>query len=236
MFETFTIDSVLDTTQIMIYEDFLSGRAGQNVNSIGNFLWASNDIGTPVAAAINSVSGAYSSPYFHSGILDIDCGTSSGTGQCVALCTGSSVAVLGQLGVTTKWQSTFVFKISATTSVRFRIGFANQFANLQPTEGIWLRFDTNAGDTAFNYECRSASTSTVSGTTATVDTNWHILRIRCDTSGTIIFTLDSNAEVTINTNVPSTGVLTAVVIISSLGSSRTCSFDKFSFFLQGLNR
>jgi hypothetical protein len=48
-----------------------------------------------------------------------------------------------------------------------------------------------------------------------VDTNWHKLRIRSTTSGTIVFNLDDGTDVSINTNVATTTAMAPVFYINT---------------------
>ena len=121
----------------------------------------------------------------------------------------SSYRPWGEIGNTAiPWEMKFIFRIGQTTNIKMRIGIQQQMSyQVQPANGIALRFDTSAGDTTtFTWEIRASNaTSIIPG--PPVDTNWHTIKLRgTGTAGKIALSVDGGAESTV---CPSGGGCTA---------------------------
>jgi hypothetical protein len=223
----FTIDwNPTDPTTFVQTEEF--GVAGAASAAIGDLGWSLGTIGA--APTVSKVTGTWP----NLGITRITTTATSAQGGTLA---DGGTMLFDNLRDNTTWTSTFVFALGQTTTTRFRIGFANSITTTAPSNGFWLRYDTSAGfaDAAFTVET-CASTCTVGGTTYTVNTAFHTLRISNNGSGGISFQLDANAVQTITTNVTGGSVTPIMILVTDAASTKTADFDFFAIKLRGLAR
>jgi hypothetical protein len=196
----------------------------------------------------------------HMGIIRIgSTGGTNGQGCELALDSGS-VGMFGNLSANTNWQSDIIFRMNAvagtTTNIVMRVGLTKegQEAQITPTDGVWLRFSTDASDTNFTFEARGSSTSTgplSSGVAA--DNLWHHLVIKSATAGEVRFKLDSGSEYcfttagsspgcaggnTTSANVPTANMAPLIQIIQASASTTAVGvdIDFFSFKFTGVSR
>jgi hypothetical protein len=124
------------TNAMQLYEEFESG----NTTTIGSLGWTlTNVAGTQTVSYTPS-----SSTYPHLGIVRQATGTTIANGGTISLSQSTSNDQLGNLGTNTNWTATYIFELGQTTSTGFRIGLADTVNSRQPTDGYFLRFDTNA--------------------------------------------------------------------------------------------
>lgn len=227
----FTLDfNPLDTSTVWIYEDFHGGATSSG--QIGTHGWLTNSIGA--SPTVSRVVAALP----NSGIFRFTTTSTAAQGTYVSL-GGTGFEMLGELGSVTNWESVWIFRLGATSSVRFRIGLAAAAAAAaEPNNGVWLRFDTSTGfaDTNFQFETRSASSSTVASTGVAGDTGWHKLHIRSTSTGTISFSLDGGAEQNITSTVPTVALTPFLIIVTDTTAARSADADLFVFKIRGLNR
>lgn len=181
---------------LSIVDDFLGG-------AVGTHAWTARAIGS------GSTSTHDAGDSTHPGASQIRSGTTSGAGQQLGLGPNSALTGITSVG-TTAWQLEFKFKFTTSqTNARFRAGLMSGGTVVEPTDGVWLRYDVNASysDTAFQLVCRAASANTTisTGVSPVLD-QWHHCKIRCTGDGVIRCSVDGAAEVTINSGLPSASI------------------------------
>lgn len=177
-----------------VIEDFCSG--GTTAALVGNRGWILRSVG----AAPTYAHGTATWPYFCRFNITTPAVITQGGGFDLA---GSSVGPFGILGSNAPWDAYFVFDLPATTTERFRAGFMTPATTAaQPTEGFWIRFDTEASfvDTNFMFCRRAASdTETCIDSGVAADTARHRLYMYSKVAGTIWFKLDAGTPVCMTT-------------------------------------
>lgn len=163
------------------------------------------------------------------GLFSLTTGSIAGNGSAIFLDSGSSAsAPFGSLGANAPWEAFWVFKVDNTVDVRLRIGLCNSPTSV-PANGMWLRYDTTEGDTEFVYEARASGVSSTIASGVAANTGFHKLRIRSNASGSVLFVLDSGAEQTVSSNVPTANMDACAVIVTNASAGRTLTLDHFSF-------
>jgi len=172
------------------------------------------------------------------GILTLHGSTAASNGVALHLGTATTPNnPFGDLVDNANWDSTWIFKFTNST-VRHRVGFANQCNAVAPANGWFLRFDTTLGDAStYKFEVRVSGSPTIVDTGVNVDTNFHTLRIRNTGGATIRFSLDGGAEklicsgcADINVAPPTTGMDACAVSSTDASASVVeLDLDKFSF-------
>jgi len=225
----------IDQTVATFSEDFLS--SGTATNTLGANGWTIRNIGAAPSVAYVAAT------WPHLGQLRITTPAVIAQGGEIAI-DSSSVAQFGALGSNAGWDTTIIFRLPTgnTTNIRVRCGFRLGTANgvAEPTDGIWIRYDTSAGfaDAYFTFETRNASVSTTSIVNSiAADTSFHRFRIRSTTAGTVLFSVDGGTETAINTNVPTVGLTAFFNIVSDLdATAKSIDVDLFSWKATGLAR
>lgn len=225
----------VDATVGWVSDDFISGTLSSG--GIGALGWIAGDIGA--AATLAKANGTIP----NIGLFTAATTATSTQGTSISLSSASAEEPLGNLAGTTDWALEWVFKIDSATNVRLRIGLGMQYTVAEPTDGMWLRYDTNAtyGDTAFQFVTRAASTNTATSTAISGDTAYHRLRIASTTAGTIVFTLydaagAQQATASHTANVPTAGMTPLAIIVTDTSAAKTLTLDYFSFRIRGLVR
>ncbi len=124
------------TDTIRLYEEFESG----NTTTIGSLGWTLTNVAGSQTVSYTPSSGTYP----HLGIVRQATGTTIANGGTISLSQSTSNDQLGNLGTNTNWTATYIFELGQTTFTGFRIGLADVLNSRQPTDGYFLRFDTNA--------------------------------------------------------------------------------------------
>jgi hypothetical protein len=120
--------------------------------------------------------------------------------------------VLGALGSYGSWDSIFYFRNNSAAStgmvlfVGYLMGGSNPPSGGSSTARIGIEYDASRGDTNFMFVACNGSNCTRQSSGVSFDTSWHKLRIRSQTAGTILFSLDGGTEVSIGTNVPTSAL------------------------------
>ena len=122
------------------------------------------------------------------------------------------------------------------------IGEAVARAKVDPKEvedvvmGAALQQGSTGGNIARKALLRAGLPVTVGGTTYTVDTNWHKIKMASTTAGQVIFTFDNNAPQTITSNVPTAGLFPIVIMTTQAASAEFAEADFFAMKWRGLGR
>ena len=166
------------------------------------------------------------------GVLKLTSGNVSGNYALLVYSSGISGSTLNGL-MTPFSGTTFDYKIRValgnTTNVTYFFGFQDG-TGIGELSGnvIAIAFDTTQSDTTFTAVCRKASTSTRTTITgATLDTNYHDLRIHSNTAGTVLFSVDGGAEISIATNVPTVSLSPYVTDVTRQSAATTLKIDYF---------
>jgi len=217
----------LDDTVLWFREDFpnTSTTSGQ----IGTYGWAAS---WSSGGSISSVSKTGSSPFKRA--YRLETGTSSGGHTFIFLgSTGSSATVLGALGSYGSWDSIFSFRNNSTAStgmvlfVGYIIGSSGTPGGGASTGRIGVEYDTSRGDTNFMFVACNGTNCTRQSSGVPFDTAWHKLRIRSQTAGTILFSLDGGTEVSINTNVSTAALAPIFGIRTEEAAAKRVEVDRW---------
>lgn len=213
-------------------DDFMSGNFDAQVSTAVDAqfdtLWAISQISA--AGRATMAAGSFQ----HPGQLALETGSSSGYG--IILNKNLTADPTGYLGSNAGWEADIILELTQTTDICIRAGFSNALGvgNDPPTEGgIFLRYDTAAGDTYFTWETATSSASTTSTANSILaDTNFHHFRIRSLVAGTILFSVDGGTETALSTHVPTDDVSAFVQVLARSSSGVSLFLDFFSYTAQ----
>lgn len=198
--------NALDETVLWYRENF--PNKATTSNSIGTYGWE-----------LSCSTGTVSHVGTGNGSKAVRLSSAATSGSYCAILLGSvgtTGTVVGAIGSYAGWDSIFRFRLYTTSNVRMFVGYLkgsmyDPWANAH----IGLSFDTTAGDTQFVFSTYNGTNGTRIASGVAVDTNWHKLRIRSTTSGTIVFNLDDGTDVSINTNVATTTAMAPAFYINT---------------------
>lgn len=219
-----------DATEIRWIEDFIPTRT-VGANGSSNLYFSSEGIG---AGSGNTTSfNVGTSPNL--GLIVLNSGTGGAATGLAFRDSDSGTpawgAPPGRIDNVANWEIHFIFKITSNSSIRARVGVVGyQAGNVDPTNFAGVRFDTNLGDSAnFIFYSKSAGSATTA-TGPAVDTNFHHLKIRSTSAGTLLFSMDGGSESSISTNVPTVNMLPVFIICGDSATSKVMNVDYFSFY------
>jgi hypothetical protein len=174
------------------------------------------------------------------GVISISTGTTSGNGFSIAFTNNvGATGALGALGANSGWGYLWVFKLNAASSVRMRIGtgVVDSVTIFDRNGMMGLRYDTNLGDTGFQFFMRGASGNDVlidSGVAG--DSAWHTLLVYSTITGTVRMSLDAGTEKTFcssgcdaNLTVPVVQMDPLAQVLTDTAAARTLFLDAFKF-------
>jgi hypothetical protein len=219
-----------DPTALVIWDEF--GFGGSSTGLAGMLGWAPGSVGA--APTISKVASTWP----ELGVHRITTTSTSGQGGTFTL-GGNTFQALGELGSNASWEMTWRFKLTSAANVRLRVGFGGTANVVEPTDGCWVRFDTNVAyaDTNFMLVCRAASVnSTAVNTNVAGDTAWHKVRLRSSVAGTVIFNFDGGADQTISAQVPTTAQDALAVVVTDTTAAKDLDLGFFAFKARGLSR
>lgn len=210
---------VTDEDEIVYKDEFGSG--GITAGNIGQLAWA-NVAGTVTVPSSNAP---------NVGVIQLATTTALGGFVNISLANTTN-AVFGNLGAQTNWELRFIFKVSSAVTQVFHLGLTNN--NTLSTNnpiGIYLRLDTDApnSDATWKFVCRDATSTTATSSGIAPDTNFHLLRIRSTTAGTILFSLDGGSETAIASNVLTVTVGPFAMLETRAAATKNLQLDLFSF-------
>ena len=218
-----------DTTVIKMRDEFCSGSTTSG--TVGSLGWSIRGSG-PVTGG----TGGNTAPYY-CGVKAQSTASASTYGSLETA--ESSWFPFGAIPSNSSVTVTFAFSLLQTTNTRFYVGFEPDNAGIHPSDGIWLRYDTNAtyNDTAFVIEACHSGGCTVGSITYAVNTNFHKVVFTSTASGSVTFKVDSNAPQTLGTNVTNASMTPFLLCGNDIVASQ--SFAAIGFFgldITGLNR
>jgi hypothetical protein len=195
----------IDDTVLWFREDFPTVTTTNN--QIGTYGWTSSCS----SGTVSVVSRTGASPFKK--VYRMETGATSGNLCQISLgSSGTTATTLGALGSYGSWDSIFYFRHNSAAStnlglfVGYLVGGSNMPGAGAATARIGVEYDTSRGDTNFMFVACNGSNCTRQSSGVSFDTAWHKLRIRSQTAGTILFSLDEGTEVSINTNVPTSAL------------------------------
>jgi hypothetical protein len=242
---TGTTDPIIPGDFVLIEE--FPGNTGTSV-SIGTHGWRINNIGAAPTLAYQ----AGTQPNI--GVLRITTTTTNGQGGNVEL-GGANAGMLPNLTTLPGTFDVYIrLALVQTTETRLRVGMMTAgTAAAQPTNGIFLRYDTSAGFADTNFMlCRRASSDTeacvATGTAA--DTSFHTFRLYTTTANATTWnlTVDGGSAVCMTTagagcGLNSTTFPTAnlsldnvIVTDTSVAAAKSVDVDYWGLRLKGLSR
>jgi hypothetical protein len=174
--------------------------------------------------------------------------TASSFAQCAFPQVSTNANAKIVFGTNPGWVISFLSAIEQTTNTRDYWGLFSANGAVRPTDGIWIRYDTNAtfNDTKFTFEVCKASTCTIIAQ-LNVDTNFHRFEIRSTISGTIDFFIDNTNHgcfnsggtggCTASANIPTVALLPTVVGGNDVTAAQAfLDFDRAAGTITGLAR
>jgi hypothetical protein len=217
-----------DATTFSFFEDFpasslTSGQVGTNgwtVQSIG---------GSPTLTFVDA--GAS-----HFGIYRLTTPASSGQGGALSAAPNTAIQLTTGLASLETWKACCAFRLGQTGTTRLRVGLLNDFATGPSATFMGVQYDTNAGDTYFQFVCSDSSVATSLNTHVLGDTGWHTLRMWSAVAGTILFSLDGGVVQTISTNVPSADLTPSLQILADTAAAMSADIDFFSLLIPTMVR
>jgi hypothetical protein len=144
---------------------------------------------------------------------------------------------LGRLDNTAPWDLTWIFRVSnvSGTHALFHIGLSADTVGVTTNnpQGIYLSADLTT-DTAFQFVTKGSGGNTKNTSGIALDTNWHRFRVRCNATGTYLFSLDGGVETTVTpaaTSAPQTSVGPFMMWdnVSTDATARNIDLDYFGF-------
>jgi len=167
-------------------------------------------------------------------------GADTGATGVVTLYSGTTSSAYAQLasGPNASGTVTPVFVLNATTfdfRCRVKLGSTSSinaqcvFADFAGNNTIGIEYNTGASDTGWTCVTESGGTSTRTAITGgTLDaTNYHTLRFRSTTAGTVLCSEDGGTEVSVSTNVPSAALGPNLVVQTLTSAAKSAKFDYF---------
>jgi hypothetical protein len=230
---------------LVFIEEFPPGSAA--VLAIGTHGWNVRTIGAaPTNSYVNPTSGSTSGVYRMT--------TTASTGQGGALCIDSNGTTLLSAFTTLPgaMDAYIRFALGQTTTTRVRVGLLAGGTNtVQPVDGIFIRYDTNAGFADTNYMlCRRKSSDSEACVSLGVaaDTSFHTFHIYTTTSSptTVNATIDGGSVVCMttagsgcglnSTTFPTVALGPSNIVVTDANGAITADFDYWSLRLRGLSR
>lgn len=207
-------------TTLVFVDDFIGGTA--TTGQIGTQSWS---------FAGGTVSGFLGAAN-HPGILRRDTSATISTLAYLRqlISTGNHPFLAAEL-----FDLIWIFRLNVNdANTRVRIGLSGDITTDAPAVAIYL--EKTLVDTQWFGTVRNASVESRTAALATVDTGWHKIRIRRIDASTVGFTFDANAEVTLATNVPATGLHPGTQIFNNEAAAKTLDHDLFVLRIPGLVR
>ena len=216
--------SVLDPLRtLQVIDDFVGGTGA--TTTVGELGWTLAGGSTTALAAEAR----------HPGLLRRDTSTTSGVVAYTLL--RSNVSSAGSFHADDFWDVTFVFRLNQVdANTRLRIGVSGNWSSETPVNAAYLEVLTS--DTNWFYVTRTSSVETRTDSGTAANTSWHKIRIRRLSASALGFTLDSAAEVSVSSNVPTGTGVTAPgwQIVNTTTASKTVDVDLCILRVTGLNR
>lgn len=199
-----------------IKDDFIVSNAG----TFGELVW--NNVGN--SAAVLDVAG-------RPGVVNKSTGAATGTFSYIC----PRALAFQPMNASENFDVLWMVRLNtndANTAVQ--IGLSRNPAIINPNDGAYI--EKQAADTSWFGVNRAGGVQTRTAAMASVTTNWVKFRIRRIDASTIGFTVDTNTEVTLTTNVPTTTVQPCVSISNTANADKNIDIDYFHLLIFGLSR
>ena len=142
---------------------------------------------------------------------------------------------VGQLTPADTFDATFIARLNqADTDTLCRIGLGADASANPPTDGLYL--EKLAADTNWHAVSRAAGVETRTAMAAVGAGAWIKVRLRRVNGTTLGITLDSAAEVTFTTNIPTVALNPFFAVHNAVAASKTLDVDWFDLLVTGISR
>jgi hypothetical protein len=180
-----------------------------------------------------SAGGNFASSTTNPGILSLEVVTPT-SGDGVVLSKNGS---FGTIGATTNWQIDFILSLPTPTNVCVTAGVAASFTTDPPTNAMYVRYDTAAGDTQFTWVTNSdfgGTTTSVLNSVTPIAGNFYHFRIRSLVVDTVLFSVNGGPETAISTSIPfdAASAFPFLQVIARSTTNEAVSLDFFSMTAQ----
>jgi hypothetical protein len=143
----------------------------------------------------------------------------------------------GTIGATTNWQIDFILSLPTPTNVCVTAGVAASFTTDPPTNAMYVRYDTAAGDTQFTWVTNSdfgGTTTSVLNSVTPIAGNFYHFRIRSLVVDTVLFSVNGGPETAISTSIPfdAASAFPFLQVIARSTTNEAVSLDFFSMTAQ----
>lgn len=229
-------------TNLVVWDDFdfITGVStiidtGWNIMNTGAGNWAATaTIGT--TGNWGAASPITTTDDDHPGIIALNTGNT--TGNYVAMYKATGPNPFGNILSSRILAFEGIFNISSVTATALVFGFVDSRSTLAaatPTNGVYFRLTSGA----LQGECRSAGTSTVTGSTFGMTAGaWCRMRAEQNSVGTWEFFVNGSSVGTVNAHVPTVPIFYAIQVSSNLGLALTTALrvDYMMYESQEMNR
>lgn len=218
----------LDQTKAILWDEMCAGRESNGGSTFGTMSWRLANI--TGAGTLTAIDGVANRPC----ITQITTATAAND-EVIGTSNRVNESGISPMNVN-NWEAKFIVRPSVSTSVRHEVGFTDTLGVLGANR-IVVKWDTADSDTVWKFQACSASTcTTASSTIAAAANTWARLRIRSTTSGTILFSVDGETEVSVATNVPTVALRPIFGVRTRTTSAASIDLDWFAFQWTGLSR
>lgn len=208
-------------SQAVAWDDFMFGGAGTNTIGMG---WVQANGGGSYLAAVAGHPGAYT----------MSTSAASSTVAGLSWSTNGAANILAN----DLFDATFIIRLNNNdTDTQVRIGFQGSSTGDPSTNGIYFE-KPFATTSAWAAIAQAGGVRATSSSVGTLGTGWVRLRVRQAVAGTILFSQDGGAEVSVSgANVPGAVAVQAFVQIKNqVNASKTIDIDYFQVAIGGLAR
>jgi hypothetical protein len=230
--------NALDPRVVWLDDEFFGYTTNSGSANIGTLGWRTS---FNVAGATTYQQASGSDMWPNIGVLRQTTGAVAGNGGTLTT-NGNQGASgqLGPLGSNANWGLVWVFRLTASTQERMRIGvgaISVALSTIDPANCFGLRFDTALGDTNFLFYVKGASGTDVTVDTGVAgDTSFHTLYVYSTTAGTLRMVLDGGVEKTFcvvgcdgTVTVPTAAMDPIAQLVTDTAAARSMDLDAFKF-------
>lgn len=231
------------TGQFIIFDDFASVAQNTAITTTTSLVsetkWTAAQIGAATGILRNSVVGQLDGTHF--GILELTNSTAT-TALGVYIAKGGGGNTSGVLNPSsTLFDVQIAFKLAATATNAIYFGFVGTTAQAtipvtNATTFVGMRYDTSLSDTAFMVGAQAASAGSLVTSGVLADTSWHKFRMRSAVAGTVLFSVDNSAEVSVSTNISNSVLDICFQQINRTAASATAYIDYIALQVSNLTR
>lgn len=125
---------------------------------------------------------------------------------------------------------------SSVADVRIFFGVLNTGGTITPADGIFFRFDTSLGDTAWEFAAYSGSTATLaSGTLGAIAANTtYTLNMWSTGDGVVRATVNGGTERTLSTGLTTERLMPSLIFTNDTTADRRVQYGRLTFRVEGV--